>query len=123
MHHHQESKKHENLVFVDETSIETGFRLIAEQLFAKERRLIESRLPPDHFSAAVGFCRGKPVQIYSPYSIPPGSLRKRWMNVFYEVMYTSKGTSRSYAMNVFLIHTSKQFFFISLAASWMPREI
>ena len=77
----------QKLVFVDEDSMQQGFRLMAEQLCARERKLVESFLPAPYMAmySTIGFCRGKPVQILAPYAVPLGLLRKQWIEAFLEV--------------------------------------
>ena len=75
------------LLFVDHDSLVRGLRQRAAAWFAAERDRVLSELPAEYRRqfGAVGFCRGKPVQIVSPYQVPLGPLRRQWMDAFQKV--------------------------------------
>ena len=48
--------------------------------------------------AQIGFCHERPVQIVSPYSIPPGKLRREWMEAFAELKSEGKLSEMPYLL-------------------------
>ena len=76
-------------VFVDEESVGGGWRKLAAGIAAREQEQILRRLGETNASKfnTVGFCQDRPVQILSPFSVPPGSLRRAWMDQFLEVRW------------------------------------
>jgi len=74
-------------MFIDEASIKEGWRSRAEDIVRTERSLILEILGEANTRKfnTVGFCEKRPVQIISPFLVPPGSLRREWMNEFFEL--------------------------------------
>lgn len=75
------------LVFVDEDSLKQGLHSLMEQAFVEEQKRLLSLLPAPYVAIlnTIGFCRGIPVCILSPYAVPPGPLRKNWVDAFQNV--------------------------------------
>jgi len=78
-------------MFVDEESVGGGWRRLAAGIAAREQEQILLRLGETNASKfnTVGFCQDRPVQILSPFSVPPGPLRRAWMEQFLEVRLLS----------------------------------
>lgn len=74
-------------MFIDEASVAKGWRDFAARTAAAEREEILRSLGEANAGKfhAVGFCQERPVQILSPFSVPPGPLRRAWMNEFLKV--------------------------------------
>jgi hypothetical protein len=78
-------------IFVDPTSIERHMRKEARRLFLLERADILLQLPDQykrHFGHLMFWLKEKyamPVRVMSPYDVPPGPLRARWMGRFLQV--------------------------------------
>lgn len=70
--------------FVDEDTIQTFVRHHLTHHFLTEQSRIIQELPAGYQTLiyTVGYHQNSPVQIISPYDIPPGSLRRGWMEEF-----------------------------------------
>ena len=77
----------DRLVFVDFDSVDRDFRAYARQLYRRETRRVLDQLPAEYRAKfdSIGFCRGRPVQVVSPYQVPLGKLRAEWMEAFRKV--------------------------------------
>jgi len=79
-------------MFVDFASVERGLRQWAAKRYEAEKQSVLNELPAaycDKFGS-VGFCRGRPVQVLSPFQVPLGSaLRAAWMEAFQKVGVSS----------------------------------
>lgn len=75
------------LIMVDERSIVEGFSHAVKALTAKERHEVFSQLPNFHVEkfGSLGYCHERPAQIISPFEVPPVTLRRKWIDVFFEV--------------------------------------
>jgi len=75
-------------MFIDQASLtQVSWSDLAKKAQDEERAQVMRVLGEDGadiFNAA-GFCRTKPVQILSPFSVPLGPLRRAWMNEFLKV--------------------------------------
>ena len=72
------------LRFVDEESIIATSREVLKQQYEAESAAVLRSLTDDYKARfrTAGFCRDKPVQILSPYDVPPGEMRKKWFEKF-----------------------------------------
>ena len=77
----------DNLIMVDEKSVEDGFTTAVKAITAEERKKVLKELPELYVKSfgGLGFCNGRPAQIISPFEVPLGSLRRKWVDKCSEV--------------------------------------
>jgi len=83
----QQQLDDECLLFVNHETLERGLHRHAAALFEKERQRVLDQLPTAYREqfGAIGFCQERPGQIVSPYQVPLGPLRAKWMEAFCKV--------------------------------------
>ena len=77
----------EDLVFVDEDSVKEGVNRVVQAAAERERNDVVNALPLSYRNllSRVGFCQNQPVYVLSPYQVPLGEHRKKWMQEFVQM--------------------------------------
>jgi len=112
------SARHENFMFMDQTSVVQGWRTLVAKVLAKEKQHIVCALGETNASKfnKVGFCLKRPVQILSPFAVPPGPLRRAWINQFLEVRakeWRARNVCRNHGLDGNLRQNFSHFFLLS----------